>query len=176
MFIGDQSGQVTILKLEQENCTLVTTFRGHTGGIESGPYKCCSHPDLSPAACSDVHMMCCWGTLWTCVMVTHDRCNWLQRDSVRWRVRNTLHQFKQKSKQSVSEVVVIWFFIMLCWRKPWWANIKWDVVWGCVATAWTLEGQLPRSVLALPGARRWCLGQTCTSKTSEMKNRFLTGS
>uniref|UniRef100_A0A3Q1M282 WD repeat and FYVE domain containing 2 n=1 Tax=Bos taurus TaxID=9913 RepID=A0A3Q1M282_BOVIN len=33
VFIGDQSGQVTILKLEQENCTLVTTFRGHTGGV-----------------------------------------------------------------------------------------------------------------------------------------------
>ncbi|XP_042764658.1 WD repeat and FYVE domain-containing protein 2 isoform X1 [Panthera leo] len=33
VFIGDQSGQVTILKLEQDNCTLVTTFRGHTGGV-----------------------------------------------------------------------------------------------------------------------------------------------
>ncbi|XP_036760744.2 WD repeat and FYVE domain-containing protein 2 isoform X2 [Manis pentadactyla] len=33
VFIGDHSGQVTILKLEQENCTLVTTFRGHTGGV-----------------------------------------------------------------------------------------------------------------------------------------------
>ncbi|XP_058132754.1 WD repeat and FYVE domain-containing protein 2 isoform X2 [Dasypus novemcinctus] len=33
VFIGDHSGQVTILKLEQDNCTLVTTFRGHTGGV-----------------------------------------------------------------------------------------------------------------------------------------------
>ncbi|XP_046519998.1 WD repeat and FYVE domain-containing protein 2 isoform X2 [Equus quagga] len=33
VFIGDHSGQVTILKLEQENCSLVTTFRGHTGGV-----------------------------------------------------------------------------------------------------------------------------------------------
>lgn len=30
-FIGDQSGQVTILKLEQDICSLVTTFKGHTG-------------------------------------------------------------------------------------------------------------------------------------------------
>lgn len=30
-FVGDQSGQVTILKLEQDNCSLVTTFKGHTG-------------------------------------------------------------------------------------------------------------------------------------------------
>ncbi|XP_028740000.1 WD repeat and FYVE domain-containing protein 2 [Peromyscus maniculatus bairdii] len=33
VFIGDHSGQVTILKLEQENCTLLTSFRGHTGGV-----------------------------------------------------------------------------------------------------------------------------------------------
>ncbi|XP_059234331.1 WD repeat and FYVE domain-containing protein 2 isoform X3 [Mustela nigripes] len=33
VFIGDQSGQVTILKLEQDSCTLVTTFRGHTGFV-----------------------------------------------------------------------------------------------------------------------------------------------
>uniref|UniRef100_A0A8D0BP28 WD repeat and FYVE domain containing 2 n=1 Tax=Salvator merianae TaxID=96440 RepID=A0A8D0BP28_SALMN len=33
VFIGDHSGQVTILKLEQENSSLITTFRGHTGGI-----------------------------------------------------------------------------------------------------------------------------------------------
>lgn len=31
MFVGDHSGQVTILKLEQESCSLVTTFKGHTG-------------------------------------------------------------------------------------------------------------------------------------------------
>lgn len=30
-FVGDQSGQVTILKLEQDSCSLVTTFKGHTG-------------------------------------------------------------------------------------------------------------------------------------------------
>lgn len=30
-FVGDQSGQVTILKLEQDSCNLVTTFKGHTG-------------------------------------------------------------------------------------------------------------------------------------------------
>ena len=89
------------------------------------------------------------GTLWACVMVTRDRCNWLQHDSVRWRVRNVLHQFKQKSKQSVSEAVVIWFFVMLCWRKPWWADIKWDVVWGCEATARTLERQLGLSLPSL---------------------------
>uniref|UniRef100_A0A7N6A6K8 FYVE-type domain-containing protein n=1 Tax=Anabas testudineus TaxID=64144 RepID=A0A7N6A6K8_ANATE len=32
-FVGDQSGQVTILKLEQDNCSLVTTFKGHTGNV-----------------------------------------------------------------------------------------------------------------------------------------------
>lgn len=30
-FVGDQCGQVTILKLEQDSCSLVTTFKGHTG-------------------------------------------------------------------------------------------------------------------------------------------------
>uniref|UniRef100_A0A8C2YGP8 WD repeat and FYVE domain containing 2 n=11 Tax=Neognathae TaxID=8825 RepID=A0A8C2YGP8_COTJA len=33
VFVGDHSGQVTILKLEQESCSLVTTFKGHTGGV-----------------------------------------------------------------------------------------------------------------------------------------------
>ncbi|XP_069496788.1 WD repeat and FYVE domain-containing protein 2 isoform X2 [Ambystoma mexicanum] len=33
VFVGDHSGQVTILKLEQENCSLVTTFKGHTGSV-----------------------------------------------------------------------------------------------------------------------------------------------
>uniref|UniRef100_A0AAY4B9X2 FYVE-type domain-containing protein n=1 Tax=Denticeps clupeoides TaxID=299321 RepID=A0AAY4B9X2_9TELE len=33
VFVGDQSGQVTVLKLEQGVCTLVTTFRGHTGSV-----------------------------------------------------------------------------------------------------------------------------------------------
>uniref|UniRef100_A0AAY5EC22 FYVE-type domain-containing protein n=1 Tax=Electrophorus electricus TaxID=8005 RepID=A0AAY5EC22_ELEEL len=32
-FVGDYSGQVTILKLEQDNCNLVTTFKGHTGNV-----------------------------------------------------------------------------------------------------------------------------------------------
>uniref|UniRef100_A0A672PZ49 WD repeat and FYVE domain-containing protein 2-like n=1 Tax=Sinocyclocheilus grahami TaxID=75366 RepID=A0A672PZ49_SINGR len=32
-FVGDHSGQVTILKLEQDNCSLVTTFKGHTGNV-----------------------------------------------------------------------------------------------------------------------------------------------
>uniref|UniRef100_A0A3P8V3F0 WD repeat and FYVE domain containing 2 n=1 Tax=Cynoglossus semilaevis TaxID=244447 RepID=A0A3P8V3F0_CYNSE len=32
-FVGDQSGQVTILKLEQDSCGLVTTFKGHTGNV-----------------------------------------------------------------------------------------------------------------------------------------------
>uniref|UniRef100_A0A674MC03 WD repeat and FYVE domain containing 2 n=1 Tax=Takifugu rubripes TaxID=31033 RepID=A0A674MC03_TAKRU len=32
-FVGDQSGQVTILKLEQDSCSLVTTFKGHTGNV-----------------------------------------------------------------------------------------------------------------------------------------------
>lgn len=30
-FVGDHSGQVTILKLDQDSCSLVTTFKGHTG-------------------------------------------------------------------------------------------------------------------------------------------------
>lgn len=30
-FVGDNSGQVTMLKLEQDNCNLVTTLKGHTG-------------------------------------------------------------------------------------------------------------------------------------------------
>lgn len=36
MFVGDHSGQVTILKLEQESCSLVTTFKGHTGKASGG--------------------------------------------------------------------------------------------------------------------------------------------
>ncbi|KAK6315242.1 hypothetical protein J4Q44_G00147710 [Coregonus suidteri] len=32
-FVGDYSGQVTILKLEQDSCSLVTTFKGHTGNV-----------------------------------------------------------------------------------------------------------------------------------------------
>uniref|UniRef100_A0A674CI78 WD repeat and FYVE domain containing 2 n=1 Tax=Salmo trutta TaxID=8032 RepID=A0A674CI78_SALTR len=32
-FVGDHSGQVTILKLEQDSCSLVTTFKGHTGNV-----------------------------------------------------------------------------------------------------------------------------------------------
>uniref|UniRef100_A0A672RDY4 FYVE-type domain-containing protein n=1 Tax=Sinocyclocheilus grahami TaxID=75366 RepID=A0A672RDY4_SINGR len=32
-FVGDHSGQVTILKLEQDNCSLVTTFKGHTSNV-----------------------------------------------------------------------------------------------------------------------------------------------
>ncbi|KAL4609088.1 WD repeat and FYVE domain-containing protein 2 isoform X2 [Arapaima gigas] len=32
-FVGDHSGQVTILKLEQDDCSLVTTFKGHTGNV-----------------------------------------------------------------------------------------------------------------------------------------------
>lgn len=34
-FVGDQSGQVTILKLEQDSCSLVTTFKGHTGAAHA---------------------------------------------------------------------------------------------------------------------------------------------
>jgi len=59
VFIGDQSGQVTILKLEQDSCTLVTTFRGHTGGTASRISVCRSHSDISPATCSGVRMPCC---------------------------------------------------------------------------------------------------------------------
>ncbi|XP_032888684.1 WD repeat and FYVE domain-containing protein 2 isoform X1 [Amblyraja radiata] len=33
VFVGDYSGQVTILKLEQDNCSVVTTFKGHSGSI-----------------------------------------------------------------------------------------------------------------------------------------------
>lgn len=41
MFVGDHSGQVTILKLEQESCSLVTTFKGHTGKASAGePGRC----------------------------------------------------------------------------------------------------------------------------------------
>ncbi|XP_035767164.1 WD repeat and FYVE domain-containing protein 2 [Neolamprologus brichardi] len=36
-FVGDQSGQVTILKLEQDICSLVTTFKGHTGTHTQAP-------------------------------------------------------------------------------------------------------------------------------------------
>jgi len=36
VFVGDHSGQVTILKLEQESCSLVTTFKGHTGKASGG--------------------------------------------------------------------------------------------------------------------------------------------
>ncbi|KAJ8246750.1 hypothetical protein GJAV_G00254990 [Gymnothorax javanicus] len=32
-FVGDQSGQVTVLKLDQDSCSLVTTFKGHTGSV-----------------------------------------------------------------------------------------------------------------------------------------------
>uniref|UniRef100_A0A8C5BSE0 WD repeat and FYVE domain containing 2 n=1 Tax=Gadus morhua TaxID=8049 RepID=A0A8C5BSE0_GADMO len=32
-FVGDQSGQVTILKVEQDSCSMVTTFKGHTGNV-----------------------------------------------------------------------------------------------------------------------------------------------
>uniref|UniRef100_A0A8C8C2V6 FYVE-type domain-containing protein n=1 Tax=Oncorhynchus tshawytscha TaxID=74940 RepID=A0A8C8C2V6_ONCTS len=32
-FVGDYSGQVTILKLELDSCSLVTTFKGHTGNV-----------------------------------------------------------------------------------------------------------------------------------------------
>ncbi|XP_061774156.1 WD repeat and FYVE domain-containing protein 2 isoform X1 [Nerophis ophidion] len=32
-FVGDHSGQVTILKLDQDTCSLVTTFKGHTGHV-----------------------------------------------------------------------------------------------------------------------------------------------
>ncbi|XP_061089846.1 WD repeat and FYVE domain-containing protein 2 isoform X2 [Conger conger] len=32
-FVGDHSGQVTILKLEQDSGSLVTTFKGHTGSV-----------------------------------------------------------------------------------------------------------------------------------------------
>ncbi|KAG8452798.1 hypothetical protein GDO86_004549 [Hymenochirus boettgeri] len=32
-FVGDHSGQVTILKLEQDNCSLITTFKGHAAGV-----------------------------------------------------------------------------------------------------------------------------------------------
>ncbi|KAG8585130.1 hypothetical protein GDO81_004898 [Engystomops pustulosus] len=35
VFVGDHSGQVTILKLEQDNCSLITTFKGHTAGVTS---------------------------------------------------------------------------------------------------------------------------------------------
>lgn len=37
VFVGDHSGQVTILKLEQESCSLVTTFKGHTGKASGDP-------------------------------------------------------------------------------------------------------------------------------------------
>lgn len=33
VFVGDYSGQVTILKLEQDDCSVVTTFKGHSGKL-----------------------------------------------------------------------------------------------------------------------------------------------
>ncbi|XP_073086173.1 WD repeat and FYVE domain-containing protein 2 isoform X3 [Manis javanica] len=48
VFIGDHSGQVTILKLEQENCALVTTFRGHTDASFQSRLRVASNPCAGP--------------------------------------------------------------------------------------------------------------------------------
>lgn len=34
-FVGDYSGQITLLKLEQNTCSVITTLKGHEGGITS---------------------------------------------------------------------------------------------------------------------------------------------
>ncbi|NWH22113.1 WDFY1 protein, partial [Grus americana] len=34
-FVGDYSGQITLLKLEQNTCSLITTLKGHEGSITS---------------------------------------------------------------------------------------------------------------------------------------------
>lgn len=35
VFVGEQSGQVTIFKLDADTCSLVTTFKGHTGSVSA---------------------------------------------------------------------------------------------------------------------------------------------
>uniref|UniRef100_A0AC11ASM4 WD repeat and FYVE domain containing 2 n=1 Tax=Ovis aries TaxID=9940 RepID=A0AC11ASM4_SHEEP len=61
VFIGDQSGQVTILKLEQENCTLVTTFRGHTV-TKSRP---CPMPSTRGSSSPVAVTVASWSGTWT---------------------------------------------------------------------------------------------------------------
>lgn len=34
-FIGDNSGQITMLRIDQNGATFVTTFKGHTGKINN---------------------------------------------------------------------------------------------------------------------------------------------
>lgn len=32
-FVGDYSGQITLLKLEQNTCSVITTLKGHEGKV-----------------------------------------------------------------------------------------------------------------------------------------------
>lgn len=32
-FVGDYSGQITLLKLEQNTCSIITTLKGHEGKV-----------------------------------------------------------------------------------------------------------------------------------------------
>lgn len=184
MFIGDHSGQVTILKLEQENCTLVTTFRGHTGGIESRPSMCCSHSDLSPAACSDVHKMwCASDEVQSGLVQRYTWCVWLisewfsKNGSVRYNVRNFLHQSNKRANSLFQKWW--WCGSLSCYagESPCLHMLMRHCLRLCgnCTNSWT-EGQLPPSVLAILGARKWYARQTPTSKTNEMKNRFVVGS
>lgn len=61
VFVGDHSGQVTILKLEQESCSLVTTFKGHTGKASGGDPERCSGGSSSVLSILMVCLSC--GTL-----------------------------------------------------------------------------------------------------------------
>lgn len=38
-FVGDYSGQITLLKLEQSSCSVITTLKGHEGRL-------CDHPQV----------------------------------------------------------------------------------------------------------------------------------
>ena len=36
-FVGDYSGQITLLKLEQNTCSVITTLKGHEGRLRHPP-------------------------------------------------------------------------------------------------------------------------------------------
>ena len=46
-FVGDYSGQITLLKLEQSTCSVITTLKGHEGRL-------CDHCCFSPNVCARV--------------------------------------------------------------------------------------------------------------------------
>ena len=43
-FVGDYSGQITLLKLEQNTCSVITTLKGHEGRLCN---RCCFSPNLA---------------------------------------------------------------------------------------------------------------------------------